>query len=224
MSGPGFRRFRYGPKTKVHSFDGQEPLKTEPYDGETKEFGNALIYRNLNLELGEGLSDKKAASATQTISSRPFLDTDFADKVQYLNFQQGKRSVRLKTGPLGDAFKVLNQCTGSLITEWGLDLDQHKTMTRRPEWTNQAPIARRIQGTYPKTALRKGESGIFRMRVIVDEAGTVAECVMNKTTVAESLDSPACREMKNAKFTPALDANGKPMRTYYATSITYVTG
>ncbi|MEP2735183.1 MAG: energy transducer TonB [Erythrobacter sp.] len=228
VSGSGFKRFRDRRETQIHLFDAQEPLKTDPLPGDTEEFGKALIYSGINLEAGDGSqkprSERKSDAERSTSIGTVFLDTDFAAKTEYLNFEQGKHSVRLNTGPLGEAFKVLNQCTGGLVTAWGLDLEQHKTMTRKPEWTNQASIARRVQDSYPSAALRKGESAIFRMRVIVDEEGAVAECIMNKTTVADSLESPACKEMRSAEFKPALDAQGRPMRSYYVTSITYSIG
>ena len=64
----------------------------------------------------------------------------------------------------------------------------------------------------------------MRMRAIIDETGAVSECVIVNATVTERLESPACKSMKEAKFTPALDAQGKPFKSYYATSVTYQIG
>ena len=59
------------------------------------------------------------------------------------------------------------------------------------------------------------------MRVIVSEDGKVEKCSIDASTTNE-LDSPACREMERAEFEPALDAQGEPFRSYYATTITYM--
>jgi len=63
---------------------------------------------------------------------------------------------------------------------------------------------------------------MFHMRLIVNEQGEMEECFMSAATTTEKLESPACTEFENAEFSPALDTNGEPMRSYYATRITYV--
>ena len=83
----------------------------------------------------------------------------------------------------------------------------------------QSLVTRR-QKVLPE-ALRKGESGIFRLRVIVEADGKISDCVINNATITESLESPACREMRGANFEPALDKDGNPMRSFYTTQIVY---
>ncbi|MEM7665480.1 MAG: TonB family protein [Pseudomonadota bacterium] len=100
-------------------------------------------------------------------------------------------------------------------------MEKHLSATRLPKWKNQSSVVRRIQATYPVDALGRGEQGIFRMRVIVSETGKVTGCVINNATVQDRLESPACKAMRKAEFEPALDADGKPFQSYYATSITY---
>jgi TonB family protein len=86
---------------------------------------------------------------------------------------------------------------------------------------NEEPVTRRIAAVYPRTALMRGEQAIVRLHVIVSETGRVEECVINGATIADNLESPACKEMEQAEFAPALDANGDPFRSFYATSIIY---
>jgi TonB family protein len=62
------------------------------------------------------------------------------------------------------------------------------------------------------------------MRVVVSTQGTVEDCVILKATNTDRLDSPACRAMLNARFEPALDAAGQPMRSFHAESIVYQMG
>ena len=62
------------------------------------------------------------------------------------------------------------------------------------------------------------------MRVIVEADGSVSECFVENSTETERLESPACREMLKSEFEPARDAEGQPMRSFYASSISYVIG
>lgn len=118
---------------------------------------------------------------------------------------------------------MLNTCTQDMISDWGLDVAQHLAATRRPQWNNEMEIARRLQAQYPAAALRQGVQAILRLRVIVGVDGKVEKCQIDAATTNE-LESPACREMENAEFEPALDAEGQPFRSYYATSIIYRVG
>lgn len=216
VAGRAFRHFDNRARTKVGTADDRAPVEAKPYKGETERFGDTLIYSTLNLANGEEASDLPGLQG-----SVPMLDTAFAQTAKYLSFRQGSREVRFETGPMGEAFKVLNQCSLSLIEAWGLDVEQHRTARRLPKWINDNEVARKIGQIYPSAAASKGEQGILRMRVIVDETGAPQDCVIIKATVADKLESPACRLMQQARFEPALDAQGQPMRSYYATTVTY---
>ena len=152
------------------------------------------------------------------------LDPALGGQAQFLEVRQGAQAVRLKTGPMGEAFKVLNQCTLDLLSQWGLDPAQHATSQRGPRMINQSALVRKIIADYPKDALSMGEQGIMRMRLIVSAEGTVESCTIIKATNTATLESPACKVMERARFEPALDAQGQPFRSFYATSITYRIG
>lgn len=217
VGGRSLTRFEDRAETLVQTADGHTPLKTQPLKGEMQGFGDALIYPSLNLA-----RDAQPANLPGLGPVMPSLDTAFADTVTYLSFRQGKREVQFNTGPLGNAFKVLNQCSESLIDTWGLDAEQHRTMMRRPRWNNQQEVAKMIVDRYPAGAARAGEQGVTRMRVIIDAQGKAESCVIDRATKADSLKSPACQVvMKEGSFEPGLDAAGKPMRSYFATTITY---
>ena len=149
------------------------------------------------------------------------IDLEYSEKIEDITLAKGKKTLILKTGSMMPPFQAMNVCTADLVRHWGLDPEQHKSFTRKPEWTNQQIIARRLQSTYPRDALRAGESALIQMRVIVETDGSVSGCALRYTTKAENLDSPACKEMRRAQFEPALDNEGKPMRSFYMTRITY---
>ena len=218
IAGSAFKRFRSLERTYVRFHDMQEPLRTLPFTGSVEEYGTGVIYSSIGLDESEpesGTSDDEEDAGWE------MLDLELAKKVEFVEIKQGSRVVRLETGPLDAAFEVLNQCTLDLLRDWGLDPERHLTLQNGPRWVNQTLIARRIMADYPDSALLQGEQGIMRMRVIVSAEGAVESCTILKATQTQSLESPACKLMKSAKFEPARDAAGEPFRSYYATSITY---
>lgn len=217
VGGRWFTRFENLTDTEVRTADGRGPLNTKPFKGEMERYRDALIYSNLNIARDAQLEHLPGLGPAV-----PHLNIAFADTVEYLSFRQRSREVRFDTGPLGSAFKVLNQCSESLIEFWGLDAERHRTARRLPTWVNQQELGQKIGKHYPAAAAFVGEGGITRMRVIVDARGRPENCVINKATTADSLKSIACQlVMKEARFEPGLDSEGQPMRSFYATTVTY---
>ncbi|MDP4605890.1 MAG: energy transducer TonB [Erythrobacter sp.] len=220
VAGPSFARYGSRKPTDLRFMATQEPRETEPFTGTVGEYGEGVIYSTINV--AAGITPRNGDnSAEGARTGLPELDKDAARKVEFVSVRQRGDEVRLMSGPLDEAFGVLDQCARDLIGDWGLDVEQHRTMTRRPQWTNKDAVVRRIMSSYPREALQRGEQGIMRMRVIVSTEGAVEDCAVIKATSTERLDSPACRAMLNARFEPALDAAGQPMRSYFAESIVY---
>ncbi|MHA7819233.1 MAG: energy transducer TonB [Erythrobacter sp.] len=218
LAGPALSRFRSRAPTALTYYTGQEEIRGEPFAGELGDVGKAVIYSNVGLEPEDDDEDSDA----ETVGV-PQLDLALGDKVEFVSVKQRGREVRFVTGPLGRAFEVLNTCTLDMIREWGLEVDQHVNATRTPKWTNEGAIARQIVRRYPRAALRDGDQAILRMRVIVDADGSVEQCTIDAATTND-LVSPACEEMDDAVFEPALDAEGEPFRSYFATTIVYQIG
>lgn len=214
VSGPSFDRFKTRQKTGLRFFEAQEAFETEPFKGDLDSVGPAMIYSTVDLEKGDDIEDGE-------LTSLPQLDAALGEKVEFVALQQRGREVQLRSGPLGEAFKVLNQCTQSLLSDWGLDAEKHLAARQLPKWKNERRVAGRIARVYPRSALNRGEQSILRMRVIVNEKGEVSECAINEATTTEKLESPACKEMLKAEFSPAIDSKGQPFKSYYATSIIY---
>lgn len=218
VAGPAFKNFGSLERTQLRFFETQEPHRTTPFAGTVDGFGAAVIFSNLTIESGEPKTNAIDEPATGGI---PQMDAAMGAKVQFVELRQRGRVVRLNTGSLGDAFKVLNQCTLDLLRDWGLDAERHLTAQRLPRWINQEALSRKIIANYPTGALAQGEQAIMRMRVIVSAEGTVESCTILKATNTTRLESPACQVMQRATFEPARDAAGQPFRSLYVTSITY---
>ena len=217
VAGPSFARYGSRMRTDLRFLGAQEPRETKPFTGTVGDYGDAVIYSTINVAVGITPRDSDGSADT----GLPELDKDAAGKVEFVSLRQRGDEVRLMSGPLDEAFGVLDQCARDMIGDWGLDVEQHRTMTRLPQWTNKDAVVRRIVASYPRDALQRGEQGIMRMRVVVSTEGAVEDCAIIKATSTDRLDSPACRAMLNARFEPALDAAGQPMRSYFAESIVY---
>jgi TonB family protein len=216
-AGNAFKPFRSTRPTEISFFGPENTTETRPFTGDFAEYGNALVFSNVWVaKITQGTN-----GAIRIPGDTSQLDTAIAREVSAATFRQGDKMVELTTGPLDEAFKVLNLCANDLVASWGLDPEQVRTASQPVRWTNGQAITKKILDVYPSQAAREGEQAILRMRVIVNERGEMEECKLFESTVTDKLDSPVCRIMKGACFEPALDAQGKPMRSYYATSITY---
>lgn len=220
-AGPGFRRFASLQRTELKFSDSQEPRDTKPFAGKVANYGDAVVFSTLPMG---PVAKRDEADPSAPQARVPSLDKAHARAVEFVSLKQRGDEVRLMTGPLDRAFEVLDQCALDLIGTWGLDVEQHRTATRLPRWTNRDAVVRRIVAVYPRDAAAAGEQGIMRMRVIVSPEGAVEDCAIVKATETLRLDSPACRAMTLARFEPGLDAAGNPMRSYFSETIVYQMG
>lgn len=220
-AGPAFRSFGDRMRTELRFNDKQTPRKTEPYAGKVAGYGDAVIYSSLSIA-GEVEGDEAANEVNA--AGIPALDKTSARAVQFVSLRQRGDEVRLMTGPLDGAFAVLDSCALDLVGTWGLDVAAHRTATSLPRFLNREAVVRRIVAEYPRNAAAFGEQGIMRMRVTISAEGKVEDCAIIKATQADRLESPACRAMVLARFEPARDVAGQPMRSYFTESIIYQMG
>lgn len=181
--------------------------------GSVADFGPALIFSSIALDEAPQEGAQRAAR----------VDPIEADTIDRIVLRRNKLVLSLETGNMGEAVAALNTCSADLLAAWGLNLEEHQSYVP-PVWSNEDAVASRIKSVYPRSALRSEEQAIFRIRVIVERDGTVSDCLMDASTVVEKLESPACKEMLRATFEPARNAKGEPMRSFYATTITYSLG
>ena len=187
------------------------------YHGDVIGIGPAIIISDYNIGRFAPVSEEGDKTPRLTKAG---VDLDEAATIERFVLKKGDKVVSFETGDMMPAFRALNVCTSDLLRSWGLDPEKHEAY-RWPVWTNRKSVSQRIAREYPRDALNRRETGVFRLRVIVEADGTMSECFLEASTENERLDSPACRQMRRAKFEPARDAQGQPMRSFYATSISY---
>lgn len=72
------------------------------------------------------------------------------------------------------------------------------------------------QDAYPASARRNGESGRVAVLLTLDAAGVPTGCTVRESTASETLNQVTCElAMRNARFNPRLDADGRGMPGTY---------
>lgn len=136
----------------------------------------------------------------------------------------GWRPLRLEFGSLAKPMTLMRHCTESLVKSWGYDPQQQATAQRRlkpatppQHWLNP--------NDYPTGALSGGHNGIVQFRLDVDEQGKVTGCYVLARTSPDDFADLTCRMLsRRGKFEPALDAGGKPMRSYFVSKVSWKAG
>lgn len=219
-AGPSFERFKDREVTGLKFLSARDEIEIKPFLGTITDFGPAVVASSVpSAQKAETIP---SPDSERIVTGLPHLDTDSAKEIEFVSLRQTKGGeVRLISGPLDDAFAVLNQCTADLVSVWGLNVEQQRAASKRPRWIDPEKVTKKILDSYPSSAVRQGEQGLLRMRLMVNEVGGVESCLIISATKTKKLDGPPCRIMQKAQFEPALDAEGKPMRSFFLTAITY---
>lgn len=140
-------------------------------------------------------------------------------------------NLRIKFDGYDRTFALINMAgVGSELDKCVKDLNDVWTMT--PE--KQAAIA--IPATpvrplgslfssadYPGQAMRENNTGVVGVRMMIDQTGAVKNCLATETSGSAILDAMACYVLQqHAKFRPAIDAAGKPLRSFEDRHIKWV--
>lgn len=118
---------------------------------------------------------------------------------------------KFQLGSMANLMKVIEECRTSLADYW------NGTPTKQAQLKKGAGPARSIlsllsSDDYPSDAVRKQQSGATRVVALIDEKGQIADCSIIETSGIALLDVQTCLVMRRGKFTPAIDADGKPAR------------
>ena len=137
-----------------------------------------------------------------------------------ISFSQRKELV-LETGPMNETMAKLRECSWDTVKHWGLDVEQQRTLSR-VAFPTDSPANWISADDYPTRMLRGGYQGIVHFRLMVDAAGKATSCTIQLSTRPKEFDDAVCRNfMRRARFTPALDAQGKPVPSYWRSSVQF---
>jgi TonB family protein len=122
-------------------------------------------------------------------------------------------SFALRTIPA--LLKGLQDCTADLKLYWNMDGEKNGHI--------KTPAKGDVRGVfdgddYPGEALDRHQEGGSRFLLLVDEKGSVAGCHVLQPSGVPILDAMGCQVIRQrAKFKPARDPQGKPVRSTVAT-------
>lgn len=128
---------------------------------------------------------------------------------------------RLETGSMGAPLAAMRVCTDDLIKGWGYDPAIQSTLVRQAIPANSPTTWVSTSDIPSKLAVM--HYGLIRFRLDIDPAGNPAGCkVLYRTNPDEFSDLSCKLLLKRARFKPALDAQGKPVKSFYINSIQWM--
>ncbi|WP_126665493.1 energy transducer TonB [Croceibacterium ferulae] len=233
LTGRPLRRFDQ--RTIMLAFaDRDGPLGRRPVDfmeGKLGETDDVLVASSAYLTRPpEGDAEKNVAASTAEAPDpqspygtvAPRLAPGAIALADRIELSQGIDTLRLQPTRLADALGVLDACSQSRLPEWGLDPIAHQTMIQRPKLQNAEALVTKVQQNYPLAAVMRNEQADLHMRMLVDEAGTASDCTVIAGSRNDRITTDACELFANeAVFLPALDTTGKPMTSFFTTSILF---
>jgi hypothetical protein len=137
--------------------------------------------------------------------------------------------IALDGGPLHDRFALpgigkvldgLEACNADLRKYWnvgdsGANLSRH-ARPKRPLRNYFSP------SDYPSQAMQQFDTGSSRIMMMIDEAGGLKDCMVEETSGVATLDAMTCAILhERARFEPALDSSGKPVRSVLTTRVNW---
>lgn len=126
-----------------------------------------------------------------------------------------KAPFRLEFASLGQSFAQMDDCTTNLVKSWGYDPVVQATLSQ-PVVPITAPNKWLDSKDYPVSALRSGANGIVQFRLDIDADGKITGCHVLARTSPDDFADITCRAiLKRAQLLPALDAQGKRVRSYH---------
>lgn len=111
--------------------------------------------------------------------------------------------------------KALEDCTANLKDYWNSDGEKNGRIAKSAKGDLRKLFS---SDDYPNEAFVRGQAGRSQLVLLIDESGKVAGCDVLSPSGVPVLDIMGCQVIRNrARFTPALDANGKPVRSTVVT-------
>jgi TonB family protein len=117
----------------------------------------------------------------------------------------------------------LQACTADLMQYWNQGGENDGRIMEPATGNVRAAFSAR---DFPQEAMSRQQEGTAQFLLLIDETGAVAGCHAVKTSGIPVFDAMGCQVLRErAKFTPARDGTGKPVRSMVTTpSVTWRLG
>lgn len=135
-----------------------------------------------------------------------------------------RRPFRLALGSLGKPMELMRACQADLVRHWGYDPQVQSRLLRGAKPVNRPANWLRSED-YPVGAISAGNNGVVQFRLDVDAEGKVAKCTTLFRTKPDVFGDVTCAAIaRRARFEPALDAEGKPVRSFFVNKVRWQAG
>ncbi|WP_447728731.1 energy transducer TonB [Sphingomonas koreensis] len=115
---------------------------------------------------------------------------------------------------IASALKVMQTCNAGLRAHWNADEAGMARVATRAK-SRISPAQAVTNEDYPGQAIEETKGGRTRVMLLIDEHGAAKECIVEEHSGVASIDAQTCfMVLKRGKFAPALDAAGKPIKSY----------
>jgi len=117
------------------------------------------------------------------------------------------------------AIAGLRECEDKQMRIWGIDSVGWRALKRRPILA-KGQLFRAED--YPLASAFSGISGLVVVRLTVGAGGGVQDCTAVRRSGHSTLDQRTCSVFtRRARFSSALDANGRPIAAPYVVAVRY---
>lgn len=211
-------QFRFGPAEAVQ--------KASFYPATLGDKSPGIILRG-GVRIGPLTKEQQKAQAAANKTDEPaFTVPDLGPaREAAVTYLEVLRPVRtpfiLETGSLGPPLAALRKCTDELLDHWGIDVAKHAGLTRRAI-PKKNPAHWMSPNDYPSDMLMRGKRAIVQFRLNIDANGEPTACHIQQSTRPQAFDDAVCKAiMRNARFEPALDAEGTPLASYWINTVVF---
>lgn len=125
----------------------------------------------------------------------------------------GSFDERLAVGGFSGVMAAFDDCLANLRAVWNV-AGGYSSRLRDAAQPKQ-PLRDLFRSTtYPKQAVREGDTGRVGIALLIDETGKVRDCMVEETSGFATLDTVSCYVLTSqARFKPAIGADGKPAKS-----------
>lgn len=224
VAGAPFEKFARS-DVRIQFGESGELREEDVIEADLGRFSPALMISRSTLDEVEDPESRDAKTAKTDADlepSNPFdlfgqqISPQYEAAVEFVAIESKRRGrVVLETGSLGEPMKAMRKCTDDLISTWGIDIQAHRSLTRRVLIKGDS-LGWVRDSDYPTDLIRKGMQGLIYFRLNVDEEGKPTSCNIQRSTRPEEFDRIVCdRLLERAELIPALNAEGTPIESIF---------
>lgn len=165
---------------------------------------------------------KKNEGDFEKIGTIPRLKPELRAKLDKIVIKvEGQHKIIFQTGSLGPILNAFENCTDNLVTYWGFDLATEQSLISRVK-EKGSPQFWITSNDYPTGQLLNKGIGSIEFRLTVEADGKPSQCAIIKAAGDKEFADIACaRLLERARFTPAMDKDNKPVRSFYINQVSF---